>query len=723
MRATLASKRAATFSQYDETIALMDRLLIHPPFADPTQPYLSLPSLKGHLRAHGLDAKVIDLNVEAAHYLLAPPQLDDLARRIGTRFIKLNRKSELSFLEQLEFRELTLARPKIETMLDAHPTPIEVFRDAELFYDGAAYATARRQVDGFFEALSALYFPYAYDFNRAGHVVLPWSYEALASYCEEQRSPLELFYRDVFDEPRDWERAERGELTVYLDDVDFIGISIVFPSQIPEAFYLCKFLRARAPQALIALGGPSIHQSVLHQEEAQRRRLFDYVDAIGLFEGEETLRELWPRLAAWRAAPTAVERHALLDGVPNLLTLDPVTDATRQGPPHILSLREAAAPDYSDLDLDRYLAPSRTLLYAPTRGCYWNKCSFCYYGLSEVATAKYREIPPERAAADLQRMSQRYGTRNFYMSCDVLSPAYAVRLAEALIERGLKLKWSSDLKIDKYFTPERCELLYRSGLRSAAFGIESGSDRILELMRKGCDRATMTNVNRLFHRAGVATEWMTFTDHPGESQEEALATVRWIADESEQVDLFIVGEFGLQPGSHIAHEPQRYGVEKIFFADGDDLRLYAHFTQINGGLAADERAKVDEEVGRVAASYTLSRYPWAGAISTHHTFLHFLRYGQRVFQYHFQKSGAALEGAMPTPATSHIMGLREAARFSLRAIERTEEEFLANFRQTKLRARTRGRRSAEEQEVAPLGLSAFNAAAAAIKPLYAGRQQ
>ena len=34
----------------------MERLLIHPPFADPTQPYLSLPALKGYLRSRQLDA-------------------------------------------------------------------------------------------------------------------------------------------------------------------------------------------------------------------------------------------------------------------------------------------------------------------------------------------------------------------------------------------------------------------------------------------------------------------------------------------------------------------------------------------------------------------------------------------------------------------------------------------------------------------------------------------
>ena len=49
------------------------------------------------------------------------------------------------------------------------------------------------------------------------------------------------------------------------------------------------------------------------------------------------------------------------------------------------------------------------------------------------------EVPPEKAASELGQLSRRYGAKNIYISCDVLSPKYAVKLAEALIEKGVKL--------------------------------------------------------------------------------------------------------------------------------------------------------------------------------------------------------------------------------------------------------------------------------------------
>ncbi|MEW6741745.1 MAG: radical SAM protein [Planctomycetota bacterium] len=665
----------------------MDTLLLHPPFADPTQPYLSLPTLKGFLRARGLDAQVADLNIEALHYLLRRDRVQEVACTLGRRFLELNTRPALGLLEQMEYLALAKARPWAEEMLGAEPSPVEVLQGAELFYDPAAYSLARRRVEGFFEALSAAHFPYRFHFNHVAHRLLPWGFDLLESYATEEKSPLIGFYREVFDGPAhghpesvdvaDWEALETAPLFLDVADSSFIGISIVFPSQIPEAFHLARLLRRRAPRAFLAFGGPCIHQIVFHLEELRRRRVLDVVDGVCLFEGEEALARLLERLREWREAPNVGLRFEALRDLPNWLLLDRAQGKSVTGPRHELDLTDAPPPDYTDLDLDRYLAPSRTLLYAPTRGCYWNRCSFCYYGLSETATARYREVPAAKAAADLAKLSRRHGVKNFYISCDVLSPRYALELARALTDRGIKIRWSCDLKIERSYTPERCELLFRSGLRAVAFGVESGSDRLLELIRKGCDRATMTRVNRAFHDAGIATQWMAFTGHPTETVEEALETVNWIAAESDRIDLFIVGEFGLEAGSHIALHPELYGVDRVYYAEGDELRLYALFSQESAALLPEDRERTDAAIERLAVRYALKPYPWAGAISTHHSFLHFLRFGPRVFRTHFQRAQAAFKGELPPPPLSHLAGLRTKPRFSLAEIREREQRFLA----------------------------------------------
>lgn len=700
----------------------MDRLLIHPPFADPTQPYLSLPTLKGHLRSKGLDATVFDANIEAARWLMSHEAAHMVARKIGSRFVNLNRKPFLEFDEAREYRALESAREKVEHFLGAQPPPAEVFTTRELFYDAEQYSLARRRTDLYFEALSAAHWPYRFSFNAATHNVLPWSFELLESYCAEQASPLEALYERWLMPRAEWDWDEGAPAPFDVDDCDFVGLSVVFPSQIPEAVYLLKKLRARNPSLFLALGGPAIHQVVTHLDPERKRRFFGWVDAIGMYEGESTLEALFPLLERWRAAADAQERHALLKDVPNLLTLDPASGECVLGPRQTLDLRTAEMPDYSDLDLDRYLAPSRTLLYAPTRGCYWGKCSFCYYGLTETGTANYREVPVEKAVSELAQLARRHGVKNFYISCDVLSPKYAVRFAQELVDRKVKIRWSSDLKIETYFTPERAKLLFESGLRSAAFGIESGSDRILDLMRKGVDRATLTDVNRAFHEAGVATEWMTFTDHPDETVAEALGTVGWIEEQQEFVDLFIVGEFGLESGSHIAQDPARYGVRRIWYADGDDLRLYALYAHKDGRRTKAANEEVESEIGRMSSAWELHPYPWAGANSTHHTFLHFLEFGQRAFRTHFQRAQAAARGTLGVPPVAHVAGLREKVRFNVETIAEREEAFFSEWLPKALYTTVPARRSGgtHPDEVAPLSAAEYAAAAAREEPLRPG---
>ena len=114
---------------------------------------------------------------------------------IGLRFLKLNRAQSLDFHEQREYRALVEARLRIEEVLGADVSPLAVYRERERFLDARQYTLARRRVEYYFDALSALHFPYRYDFNHAGHDVLPWSLDLLEEYAAERQSPLEGFYR------------------------------------------------------------------------------------------------------------------------------------------------------------------------------------------------------------------------------------------------------------------------------------------------------------------------------------------------------------------------------------------------------------------------------------------------------------------------------------------------------------------------------------------------
>ena len=490
-------------------------LLLFPPFADPTWPYVALPTLKGYLRRRGIEVVVRDLNIEGLDFLQDPGTMAGWRQRLTDRFRQLNNRRRLSLYEQMEYwrvaEAVTLGRDAGDSFA--------VMRDARRFYQQKSYLRGRNGLEEFFRLMEAVFFPFRFGFNRANHLAAPWDFDLLDHYITGRCSPFDQFYR---------------RLLADLAPPPFVGLSLTFVSQIPETFYLCRLLREYFPACFIMLGGPCIDQIIRNGTEQATSRIFDFADAVGMQEGEKTLEELLPLLSAGNSDP------GRLAAIPNLIMKDPASGAIRQGPAWTLDLADGAAPDYSDLGLDRYLAPARLLLYSPTRGCYWNKCSFCCYGFNQSGRHLYREIPVAQAVADLRLLQEEFKVSNFYLSCDVLAPAYAIDLARRIIAEGLDIRWSTDLRIEASYTPENCRLLYQAGLRAVAFGIESGADRVLRLMNKGIKAELIRRINRNFHQAGIATSWMTFLSHPGETGQEAMQTLDLIETESAMIDQFIV---------------------------------------------------------------------------------------------------------------------------------------------------------------------------------------
>ncbi|MEK8104216.1 hypothetical protein NKG94_02015 [Micromonospora sp. M12] len=106
-------------------------------------------------------------------------------------------------------------------------------------------------------------------------------------------------------------------------------------------------------------------------------------------------------------------------------------------------------------------------------------------------------------------------------------PATILRFAEKVVERGLDFRWGAEIRLEKYWSDERCELLRRSGCVAISVGFESGNQRILDLIDKGTKpeqvRRTMTSMTK----ANIGVQMMGFTGFPPRP-----AKRRWTASPS-----------------------------------------------------------------------------------------------------------------------------------------------------------------------------------------------
>jgi len=609
--------------------------LVYPPTCDPTAPYLAVPMLTGFLRAAGAAVLPVDANVEAWDALLARAPLERIRDCVESRIAALEERSELHHEAQLEYAALYGALADACAAPGAIDEAKATLRDRSAFYDAGRYADAVVTIEAALRAISAAYHPVHVDFMAYRTPFGLLTPEDAGAEATREASPFFDYVSQI--------------LAPRLRDhhVRIVGLSVCFPGQLQQAYAFARQLRAALPGVHFTCGGPVVTQMLLRLHGSALSKALGPFDSAVLYEGEHTLLGL----------VRALERGASLRDVPNVVVRDALLGARVTPGRGTEDLSTLPPPDFDGMPLDRYFSPELVLPYDPTRGCYWGKCTFCHYGLAEVGTAPYRERPLAAMMEHLRELRARHGTRRFYFSQDSVAPKTLVALSRALVDARLDLRWATDLKAEKYLTPERAKILADAGAIACALGVESGDDRVLSLIDKGPPVAVVGRAIDHLAAAGVAAEAMCFTDFPTETREEALRTLAFLEEKRERLGVFIVGEFGLTHGSLVAQDPDAFGIRDVWRLRGDTLGLGLFYEERAPAKTPEDRAAIEEALTALSSGWLLRRYPWAGAVSTAHTLLYYDEFGPGVFR--------ELAGG-PAGEVPGASGIKRRTRFDLR---------------------------------------------------------
>jgi anaerobic magnesium-protoporphyrin IX monomethyl ester cyclase len=607
--------------------------LVYPPTCDLTAPYLSVPTLCGYLRREGVEVLPVDANVEAYDRLLRRAPLAALAARALHRLERLERKPQLSHVEQLLYTTLWQARGDCEAAPAAIDEAVAVMRDAERFFDVDEYDAAVATLESAMRVVGAAHAPLQVSFTAYRTPFSMINADEIEDDARPERNPYHDYYLELA-------ARLRGE------GVGVVGISVAFPGQLQPAYSLAHLLRRELPGVHLTVGGPSITQILMRlRGEALEKALRPFDTAI-TFEGERAVVDLVRALGRGESVQGVIRGQ------------------------QIENMAELPAPDFDGLPLDRYFSPELLLPYDPTRGCYWGVCTFCHYGLAEVGTAKYRERPVEVAMGHLKGLAERHGNRLFYFSQDSVAPKTVLKLARAIRDERLPWRWATDMRPEKVLTPERCQELAEGGALAMAYGVESGADRVVQLIDKGIPVDTVKMAIRNLAGAGVAVEAMCFTDFPTETYREALSTMKMLEELRESVALFICGEFDLTHGALVAQSPQDFGIRETWQLDGDELGTGLFYEEKRPAKSAADQEKLDAVLEQLSTRWRLGRYPWAGALSTAHTMLFYERFGPDVFK--------ELAGG-PAPDVPGARARTAPARYDVAEVARRSAEWEAEI--------------------------------------------
>lgn len=217
-------------------------------------------------------------------------------------------------------------------------------------------------------------------------------------------------------------------------------------------------------------------------------------------------------------------------------------------------------PDFDQFDLDLYLSPVRVLPMQSARGCTWRKCAFCSH--STIYGKKYEPLSIERVVDMIQHLRNRYTCRHFAFHDEEIPPVRMRKIAQALIKEKIDdCFFHVYARLEKGFNNNSLLAdLKRAGFSSVIWGLESGSQKILDLMNKGIDIGTAKEVLRKSSKSGITNMCFFIFGFPGETRGDATESFTFLEQNKASIDSVLSGTFNLSPHSPIFNHPEKWGV-------------------------------------------------------------------------------------------------------------------------------------------------------------------
>ncbi|MFO7710417.1 MAG: B12-binding domain-containing radical SAM protein [Candidatus Woesearchaeota archaeon] len=199
-------------------------------------------------------------------------------------------------------------------------------------------------------------------------------------------------------------------------------------------------------------------------------------------------------------------------------------------------------PDFSDLHPQEYFSPEPIYPVKTSHGCYYKMCAFCTHHKDE----SYMEIPIQLPEG-----------KNFFFIDDMIPPKRLIEIADQMPKNA---RWWAQLRPAKDLIPILPKLA-GSGLKSIAWGVESGCQKMLNRMQKGTQVQDIKQVLATAKKEGIINTVYIIFGFPGETEEDFHETIKFLKENSENIDLISTSMFGLQKGSKVYNNPEAFGIE------------------------------------------------------------------------------------------------------------------------------------------------------------------
>jgi radical SAM superfamily enzyme YgiQ (UPF0313 family) len=168
------------------------------------------------------------------------------------------------------------------------------------------------------------------------------------------------------------------------------------------------------------------------------------------------------------------------------------------------------------------LQPSHSML--TSRGCP-GVCSFCS---KKTFGSKVRYFSVDRIVKEFFLLRDQYGARDVSIFDDNFLSNHQVvhEVCEELCNKNLGISWSVEARID-CVNREILQCLKKAGCAYIAYGIESGSQHILDYINKRISKDQVREIVRITKEVGIPIRGYFMMGFPSETKEDIEATIRF----------------------------------------------------------------------------------------------------------------------------------------------------------------------------------------------------
>ncbi|MGD0337129.1 MAG: radical SAM protein [Candidatus Omnitrophota bacterium] len=381
-----------------------------------------------------------------------------------------------------------------------------------------------------------------------------------------------LFFNKIL--PRLQDIQEKWVDTLLESGFGIIGFYISCTSQW-MALSLAKRLKEKNKDIAVIFGGPDCSR-----ENAERFLKTADVDAVVMGEGEITLSQI----------VSSFEKTGQIKPCPGALFRENGEIVYGGQRELIENLDTLPYPDFSDF-IDDYkilFKDSIQLSISWVRGC-THRCTFCY---ESRFWGSPRPRSPESICREFISQKQKYNVSAFYKGDSILafSEELLFKTCDLLIENGGDIFWGSQARLENYLTPESLQKLYKAGCRYLWYGLESGSQSVLDKMNKGLQVRQAQDIIINTKKAGISTCLFIIVGSPGETIIDFIKTVWFILRNSDFIDYILVTSAEVSITSDWYLNPEKYGIVM-------EKKHYYHWRT---------KYYLNNQYGRAIGNYTLN---------------------------------------------------------------------------------------------------------------------